>query len=159
MAQVAETLGKNKVASMAFVDAFLPNDGESVFSLAGKFAPNGQTPLSKAFIISDDQKTISLDFEKAVEFLYDDCSAADIAYAKSHVRPGPVAVLATPVKLTETNYGRIKKYYILCTKAKDFNKTELSKNVRCEKIFQLPSSHSAFFSMPDKLVDILAEIY
>ena len=158
MAQAAETLGKDKVASMVFLDAFLPNDGESVFSLAQKFSPNAPTPLSKAFIISEDQKTVSLDFEKVIEFLYHDCSATDIAYAKSHVKPGPIAVLATPVRLTDSNYGSIKKYYIHCTQARDFEKIGMSKNVKCEKTFQLPSSHSAFLSMPDKLVDILVTI-
>ena len=157
IAQASEYLGKDKVASLVFLDAFLPNNGESVLSLAEKFTPNG-TPLGKTLSISNDHKIVSLDTEKVAELLYNDCSLTDIAYAKSRLRPGPLSVLATPVRLTEGNYGSIAKFYILCNRAKDMEKTSLAKNAPCKKIFQLPSGHSPFFSMPNKLVAVLDTI-
>jgi hypothetical protein len=66
--------------------------------------------------------------------------------------------LGTPVQLTEEQYGQIPKYYILCTKAKDFDKTTLFKNVPCREVIELPASHSPFLSMPEKLVEILNRI-
>ena len=158
IAQAGEILGKNKVSSLVFLDAFLPNDGESVFSLAEKYASSG-TPLAQSFIVSEDHKTVSLDQEKVEEFLYHDCSPADLAYAKSHLRPGPLAVLATPVSLTTANYGSIPKFYILCTQAKDMEKTKLAENVHCEKVITLSSGHFPFFSVPEKLAAILEEAY
>ena len=157
IAQAAEILGKDKVMSLVFVDGFLPNDGESVFSLAEKYASSG-TPLAKSFILSNDQQTISLNLDDVQNLLYHDCSAADVNLTKSKLRPGPQAVLATAAKLSEKNYGAIPKYYILCTKARDMEKTRLAKNVSCKKVYTLASSHSPFFSMPEELVKILEKI-
>ena len=155
IAQAAERLGKEKVAGLVFLDAFLPRDGESVFSLSEKFAGPAGPPLRKSLIVSTDQKTIALNPEMVRELLYDDCTKEDLQYALARLRPGPISVLATPVRLTQQNYGSIPKYYILCTNAKDMDKTALSKNVSCREVIELPASHSPFFSMPDKLVEIL----
>lgn len=158
IAQAAEQLGKEKVSALVFLDAFLPKNGESVFSLAEKFAGPGGPPLSKALTVSDDQRTVALNHAMVKELLYADCSAEDLQYALARLRPGPLSVLGTPVQLTEVQYGQIPKYYILCTKAKDFDKTTLSKNVPCREVIELPASHSPFFSMPEKLVEILNRI-
>ena len=158
IAEAAEQLGKEKVSGLVFLDAFLPKNGESVFSLAEKFAGPGGPPLSKALTVSDDQRTVALNPAMVKELLYADCSAEDLQYALARLRPGPLSVLGTPVQLTEEQYGQIPKYYILCTKAKDLDKTALSKNVSCREIIELPSDHSPFLSMPDKLVEILKRI-
>lgn len=55
-------------------------------------------------------------------------------------------------------YGAVKKYYILCTQAKDLDKSSMVNNLNFEKVYKLPSSHSPFFSMPEKLVNILVDI-
>lgn len=157
IAQASEILGKNKVASLVFLDAFLPNDGESVFILAEKYASSG-TPLSQIFHVSKDHKTVSLDLDGVKELLYHDCHQAVIDFAKANLRQGPIAVLATPVRLTNTNYGDIPKFYIRCTEARDMDKTELAKNVPCQKVYALPSSHSPFFSMPETLTGILQDL-
>jgi pimeloyl-ACP methyl ester carboxylesterase len=155
IAQAAERLGKEKVEGLVFLDAFLPADGESVFSLSEKFAGSAGPPLQKALIVSTDQKTIALNPAMVRELLYADCTEEDFQYALERLRPGPLSVLATPVQLTQQNYGSIPKYYILCTKAKDMDKSTLATNVSCREIIELPASHSPFFSMPDKLVEIL----
>ena len=144
ISQAAEILGKDKVASLVFLDAFMPNDGESVFSLAEKFAPAG-TPLGQSLILSKDQKTISLNLKSANELLYHDCPVSDQNFALSNLREGPFTVLATTARLTDSRYGAIPKFYILCTLAKDMDKTKLATNVPCRKIYSLTSSHSLFF--------------
>lgn len=157
IAQAGEVLGPRKVEGLVFLDAFLPKNGESVFSLADKYYPTG-TPMGKTLLVSSDQKSVSLAPDRVDEFLYHDCSPADRDYARSRLRSGAVSVLAAPAVLTNYNYGRIPKYYILCTQAKDMDKSQLARNVQCEKVFELPSSHSPFFSMPEKLVAILNDI-
>lgn len=156
IAQAAEEMGKAKVAGLVFLDAFLPGDGESVFSLADKYAPE-TTPLSKALVVSNDHKTVGLDTAKVESLLYHDCTRADIEYAKSRLCIGPIATLATPARLT-SKYLSIPKFYILCTQARDMDKSELAKNVPTKKIFKLESSHSPFISMPDKLAEILTTV-
>ena len=167
ISQSAEFLGPEKVDQLVYLDAFLPQNGESVFSLFGKIQEkNKVSSSSKAeasgrerFIFSEDKKSVRWNPELVVQLFYHDCSTEDIAFAKSHILWQSYAPLITPVHVTDSRYGIIKKYYILCTQAKDFDKSSMVSNVHCEKVYELPSSHSPFFSMPEKLVDILIEIY
>ena len=166
ISQAAEILGSEKVDKLVYLDAFLPQHGESVFSLADKIKVNNakasspETEISAApLLFSEDGKIAIWNPEIVEQFFYHDCSPEDIAYAKTHLRSHAVASLATPVKVTENRYGIIPKYYILCTEAKDLDKSSIVQNMPCQQVFELPSSHSPFFSMPEKLVEILEEVY
>jgi hypothetical protein len=109
-------------------------------------------------ILSGDQKASKLNLDNITTLLYHDCSKEDIAFAKQRLGWQPMAVLATQVNVTEARYGAVPKVYILCTEAKDLNKKGISQNVPTKKIYTLASSHSPFFSMPEKLVAILHEL-
>lgn len=165
ISQAAEELGTSKIATLVYLDAFIPKDGESVFSLVEMVQKQLPSSASKTLTImecitpSEDNKTSVFKPELAHQFFYDDCSAEDIKFAKANLSRQAFAPLAIPVKVTDNIYGAIPKYYILCTKSKDLDKTVLSTHMPCEKIYTLPSSHSPFFSMPEKLVSILNEIY
>jgi pimeloyl-ACP methyl ester carboxylesterase len=161
IAQAAEKLGADKVEKLIFLDAFLPKNGESVFSLAAKFLPpstNGGPNFTDIFIFDQQQATFTLDTERVTHFLYHDCSASDISFAKANLGKQPVVPFATPVKLTDTIYGVIPKYYIICSEARNGNMSAMATNGVLQKIFTLPGSHSPFFSMPEKLVEVINEI-
>ena len=164
ISQAAELLGAEKIDKLIYLDAFLPQNGESVLSIAGKINENSKDisnasgPKPELLIFSEDKKCCKWNPDLAQQIFYHDCSPEDIAFAKAHLAWQCVSTLATPVQLSESNYGAIKKYYILCTEAKDMNKSSLTSYVHCEKIYELASSHSPFFSMPEKLVDILVAI-
>ncbi len=166
IAQAAEVLGKQKVAKLVFLDAFMPKNGESVFALAGKAEnlnkaaskPEAGPSLTSSLILSDDKKTSVIEPNRVSQLFYHDCSTDDIEFAKAHVGPQSMACLGTPVNVTDSRYGAIPKVYILCTQSKDLNKTGLTENVPIQKLYTLASSHSPFFSMPEKLVDILTKL-
>ncbi len=166
IAQAAEALGTEKVAKLVFLDAFMPKNGESVFALAGKAeAQNKATgklalgpSVTENLILSEDKKTSLLQSDKVGQLFYHDCSADDVAFAKAHVGGQPMACLGTPVTVTDARYGAVPKVYILCKKAKDLDKSSLTEKVPIQKFYTLASSHSPFFSMPEKLVAILAEL-
>ncbi|MEJ7644956.1 MAG: alpha/beta fold hydrolase [Chryseolinea sp.] len=161
IAQASEELGPKKVSKLIFLDAFMPRNGESVLQLAEKAgiasAGNVQSgpSVSESLIMSADGKTSTIKKEAIKPLFYHDCSPSDVAFAEAHIGSQPMVCLATPVSLTEEKYGRIPKYYILCTMSKDLDKSSIAGNVKCEKLYSLESSHSPFFSMPKKLVAIL----
>jgi pimeloyl-ACP methyl ester carboxylesterase len=166
IAQAAEELGKEKVAKLVFLDAFMPQNGESVLSMAEKAAKQ-TTPadasqagpsLGESMVFSADQKACTLKPENVTSLFYHDCPKQDITFAQNHLGWQAMAPLATPVAVTDARYGAIPKVYILCTAAKDLNKSSLAQNVPVKKVYTLPSGHSPFFSMPEKLVAILHEI-
>ncbi len=158
IAQAAERLGPGKVEKLIFLDAFLPKSGESVFSLAEKFIPpseTGEPAFADSFIFDEDRATFTLDTARVAHFLYHDCSAEDIAFAKANLGKQPVAPLATPVQVTDGIYGAIPKYYIICSQARNANMSGMAKNVTVQKIVTLPTSHSPFFSRPEALTDLI----
>lgn len=108
-------------------------------------------------VLSADQKTSTINPDKIGPLFYHDCTADDVAFAKAHVGAQSMACLGTPVAVTDARYGAIPKVYILCSQAKDLDKSSLVQNVHCQKVYTLASSHSPFFSMPEKLVDLLQE--
>ncbi|MBD2705365.1 alpha/beta fold hydrolase [Spirosoma sp. BT702] len=166
IAQAAEVLGHEKVAKLVFLDAFMPKDGESVFALAGKAEALNKAAgnvasgpsLTESLILSADQKTSMIKPDNATQLFYHDCTTADVAFAKAHLGWQSMACLGTPVHVTDARYGVIPKVYILCTQAKDLDKSRLTDNVPVQKKYTLASSHSPFFSMPEKLVAILQEL-
>jgi thioesterase domain-containing protein len=166
IAQAAEVLGKEKVSILVFLDAFMPQNGESVFAMAEKataqnvpVADAQPTPsLRESMIFSDDQKASKLNLSTVTALFYHDCTKEDIEFAKTRLGWQPMAVLATPVQVTDARYGAVPKVYILCTEAKDMDKKSISRNVPTRKIYILDSSHSPFFSMPEKLVAILLDL-
>lgn len=163
ISQAAEVLGKEKISALIYLDAFLPKNGESLFSLVEatlkQLTPDSRKPnLVENLVTSEDGKTNWVNPEMASEIFYHDCTEEDKMFALARIAKGPVAPLATPLRLTEAVYGVIPKYYILCTETKDMDKTFLSTNLPYKKVYKLASSHSPFFSMPDELVAIVSQI-
>ncbi|NIJ52976.1 alpha/beta fold hydrolase [Dyadobacter arcticus] len=163
ISQTAEKLGPEKVLSLIYIDAFLPRDGESLFALVEAtlkhLTPDSRKPtLVENIIPSEDHTTNTVNPEMAAQIFYHDCSEEDQKFALARILKEPIVPLATPVRLTDDVYGVIPKYFILCTESRDMDKTFLSTNMPCKKVYKLASSHSPFFSMPDKLVDVLSGI-
>jgi pimeloyl-ACP methyl ester carboxylesterase len=163
ISQAAERLGRKKIPALVYLDAFLPRDGDSLFALVEatlqRLTPQSRKPhLVEHLVASPDHKTNGVAPEAAAQIFYHDCPEADQQFALARISQEPIAPLATPLHLTDAVYGVIPKYYILCTESQDMDKTFLSTRVPCRKVYALASSHSPFFSMPEKLVEILSEI-
>lgn len=164
ISQAAEELGADKISALIYIDAFLPRNGESLFSqveMVLKQLPpdtSRRSALVENIIPSSDQKTNFIKPGTAEWIFYHDCSADDKEFAAARIAKQPVAPLATPVHLTDSIYGSIPKYYILCTESRDLDKTYLSTHVPCKKVYKIASGHSPFLSMPEKLVEILSDI-
>lgn len=163
IAQAAEALGKDKVEKLVFVDAFLPRNGESVSALAsliGNSLPpdSNRLHIGKGLMVEPGKGTSRFKPEIADTLFYHDCTDADRAEAHRHLSRQSFAPLGTPVVLTETVYGVIPKYYILCTESRDLDKSILHARVPCEKVFRIASGHSPFLSKPRELADILIRL-
>jgi len=80
-------------------------------------------------------------------------------YLTNNIKPEPLAPLATPVTLTDGNFGSVKKVYIHTTEdhavSLALQNTMVKNNGHISKEYSLPSSHTPFISMPDKLAAIL----
>lgn len=163
ISQAAEVLGKTKVYKLIYLDAFLPRNGESVSSLArmiesGLPKDTSRLTIGKGLIVSEDRKTSMFKPEVADILFYHDCNQSDKDFAHKNMNRQSFAPLGTPVNVSDSIYGAIPKYYILCTESKDLDKSILPTRVKCEKVMKLKSGHSPFFSMPRQLVKLLTRI-
>ena len=163
ISQAAEVLGKTKVYKLNYLDAYLPKNGESVRSLARMIEsslPKDTTRLTigNGLIVSEDRKSSIFKPEVADILFYHDCNQQDKEFAHKNMNRQSFAPLGTPVNVSDSIYGAIPKYYILCTESKDLDKSILPTRVKCEKVIKLKSSHSPFFSKPRQLVKMLIQI-
>lgn len=163
ISQAAEILGKDKVNKLIYLDAFLPKNGESVSSLAGMIEENlskdsSRLTIREGLIVSEDRKTCVIKPEIADLLFYHDCSQKDKDFAHINMNRQSFAPLGTPVSVTDSIYGEIPKYFILCTESKDLDKSILPTRIKCEKVIKLKSSHSPFFSKPEELVKLLINL-
>ena len=163
ISQAAEKLGQKKVYKLVYLDAWLPKNGESITTLAKiieKTLPidTSSITIGKGLIIADNGKTGILKPEIADILFYNDCSQEVKIFAHLHLSRQAFAPLGTPVSVSDTIYGVIPKYYILCTDSKDLDKSILPTRVKCERVFKINSGHSPFFSKPKELVEILINV-
>jgi hypothetical protein len=95
------------------------------------------------------------------EGLYHDCDDSITALAKLLLSHESVATGITPLQLKEENFGSVRRFYIECTEDRavtPFIQQKMYTETVCEKVYQMPTSHSPFFSRPKELCEILLDI-
>ncbi len=154
------------------VAEFRPEKIEKLIYLAAYLVPNGKT--QREYSVQDTEgwlkpyvtqhpDTASHTLQSIIfkEGLYHDCEDAIAEAAKYILSNEPVESGITPLQLTEENYGSVPRYYIECTEDRavtPFIQQLMYTETPCNKVYQLPTSHSPFFSRPKELVDIFLDI-
>ncbi len=148
ISQVAEQI-PGKIKTLVYLTAVLLKDGDSY----GADFP--------AINLSQDQSSFMTKDEVIADMFYNDCSAEDIAYAKTLLGPESVAVFKAPVHLSNDKFGRVPRVYIECLHDHCMS-PQLQKAMYtatpCLRVLSLNTSHSPFLSAPEKLVDCLQSI-
>ena len=146
-----------QIRQIVYVCAYLPRSGDSLYALSqedsgskvgGYWQQEDPAHYSPATIRR----------EGIVEVFGADCDAADQRLMIERHRAEPVPPLATPVTLTESNFGRVPRAYVQTTQDQCVSpllqKLMLSQ-VTVAQQAELPTGHSPFFSAPEALVDAL----
>ena len=154
--QAAENCPK-QISALVYLSAYLPSNGESSTNCFQKDPESllgvNMTPPAEG--------VIGLKPEGIQETFYALCAEEDVKFAKSRIRPEPIASFEQPVKTTTEGWGRVPRFYIECLRDRAAShklQQELQKHSPCSKTFSLDTDHSPFFSAPEQLVDILFQI-
>lgn len=139
-----------EVRELVYLGAFMPPAGRSLVDLL----PPG--PLPPYVTVGADGLSHAVQ-DQVGALLYGDCSAEDIAWAKSRLVPQNAAVVATPVG--GASWERVPSTYLLLTQ-------DLAVPVEAQRAFasqarrtiELEASHSPFLSKPAALAALLAEV-
>jgi pimeloyl-ACP methyl ester carboxylesterase len=148
----------DKIEMLVYLAAFLLRDGEAVLSVAGN---DTESLVLPAMEMSEDQTYATLREDAIREALCADCSDEDVERAKSGFVPQAVAPFATPLAVTEENFGRVPRVYIETLQDRAISpplQKEMYERLPCQKIVSMNTSHSPFFSAPEELAEHLVSL-
>jgi len=155
ISEVAEQI-PGQIKELVYLAAYLPKNGESLLSLAKQDA---DSHVGKYLQIDQANGSANVAKDGVIDVFAADAPAQVGEYLTNNIKPEPLAPLATPVTLTDANFGSVKKVYIHTTEdhavSLTLQNTMVKNNGHISKEYSLPSSHTPFISMPDKLAAIL----
>ncbi len=140
----------DRVASVVYLDAFVPEDGQKGFDLASEFS-------RKAMMEAVARGEIAHGPPKAEIFRVNE---KDRAWVDSKLTPQPVGLALQPIKLTGTRDRMAKKTYI---RAPVYPQPAFDKYYAATKAdsswraYEVDGGHDVMIDRPDRLVDILLE--
>ncbi|QEM10009.1 alpha/beta fold hydrolase [Mucilaginibacter rubeus] len=154
ISQVAEE-EPAQIKELIFLAAALPHDGDSLLSLAQQ---DPASHIGKSLTIDKERGAAIIAKDAAADIFAADAPQRVQDYIAANIKPEPLVPLATPVHLTENNFGSVKKVYIHTVNDHAISypaQQYMFKASKVAKVYTLQSSHTPFTSMPDKLAAIL----
>jgi len=156
--QVAE-LCPDKIETLVYLAAILLRNGESA---APEDPGADETLIDRSMVTSEDGNFQVLQADAMRELLFHDCSDEDAGKAMALLAPRQAAQPMTmPMRLTDENFGRIRKIYIECLQDKAVTPAQqrsMYSLTPCDKIISMNTSHSPFLSAPGELAGHLMSI-
>lgn len=147
-----------KVGALVYVAGFLLRDGESVFDAA---ATDTESLLMPSLEWAADGLSATLPHEAARRVFYGRCRDADAAAATTRLCAEPAAPVMTPVRVTESRFGRLPRIYVECREDRAVSPSlqrRMLAATPCARVEPLPTDHSPFYSAPPALADILLSV-
>lgn len=157
ISQVAEYMPE-KIVKLIYLAAYLVPNGKTQAEYSAQDTEGILKPYVRRFPESNSH---TLDPVIYREGLYHDCDPDIAEMAKYILSHEPVATGITPLELSNENFGRIPRYYIECTEDRavtPFIQRKMYTETPCQKVYQMATSHSPFFSRPEELCKIFLEI-
>jgi pimeloyl-ACP methyl ester carboxylesterase len=140
--------GRQDVARLVYLCAFMPDAGESLLSIIGERAP---------WIVEQEDGRWLPDLERAATTFYADCDAETQRAATARLRPMPRAPVEEPV--SSAPWRDIPSTYVVCTQDMaipvEWQRERFAP--QADDVVELEASHSPFFSQPSAVAGLLAE--
>jgi pimeloyl-ACP methyl ester carboxylesterase len=158
VASTVAELRPKRVRKVVYLASYMLRSGERVLE---HFRSDSESLVLPNISINRLTMTDMLQESAYREALYADCSDDDVALARALLTPEPMLPALTRVSLSEEAYGRVPRYYIELTQDRAVTpalQQRLYEALPCERVFRLDASHSAYFSRPDELTEILTTI-
>jgi hypothetical protein len=140
---------------LAYVCAFLLRNGETLAEEAGK---DTAALVMPNVVFSADHLAATLRPEVLREAFYADCSEEDYRRACSLLVPQATAPFATPLQLSDENFGHVPRLYVECVHDRAITlpaQRAMHHTTVCDRVLTLDCSHSPFFAKPSELVECL----
>ena len=143
-----------RIRALVYLCAMLP-DAPDFFA---RFQPT--SALSGGIRPAPDGSVMELDPRVVREAFYHDCSDADAAWAAARLRPQPAGAFGMRFELAPDRFGRVPRHYVECREDRAIDiGTQRAMHARMPcTVHTLDASHSPFFSMPERLAEVLGRV-
>ncbi len=141
-----------KIRMLVYLTAYLLPNGRSLVDAA---QTDEETLVLPNMVVDEEKGIVTIRKEVAKDIFYGDCSEEDARKAIERVIPEPLAPFATPVSVSEENFGRVRRTYIECLRDRAIGPTtqrRMYTKLPCEKVVSMDTSHAPFLSAPEVLV-------
>ena len=146
----------DRFRGLIYLCAYLPAAG---LSLADMRRAGPSQPLMPAICLAEDRQSFTIDPALAPAAFYQDCPPDLAAWATAQLCPQPVLPQQTP--LWPTKAEPLPRHYIVCDNDQTIPpeyQRQMAARVPQDCRHSLPSGHSPFLAMPDRLADLLARL-
>jgi len=147
-----------KVKTLVYLAAFLLRQGESLLQVVQE---DGRSMVLPNLVMAEDQSSATVRQAALKEVFYSECLDEDLALARLLLAPEAMAPLATPISVSESNFGRVPRVYIECLRDKAIPpalQKKMYTALPCRKVISIDTDHSPFFSAPEALVTHLLSL-
>jgi pimeloyl-ACP methyl ester carboxylesterase len=149
-----------RVASLVFVTAFMPANGQSLLDLTR--LPEGKDDMIQAnLVIEGDPPVAVLSPEATAVAVYNECTTEQTAWAVARHRPQPLGPFTDPVQIDDAVLAAIPRSYVLTTRDQSIPPALQRRMIRehpCQNVFELDADHAPCLSATDELVAALLEV-
>lgn len=157
ISQVAE-YRPEKIEKLIYLAAVLAKDGKSAVDY---FTLDKDGVLGPHITYYPETNSSTLDSRIYKEGLYHDCEDEITDMAKVLLSHEPRQTATAPIRITDENYGTVRRFYIELTEDRAVTpwlQQKMYTEMPCETVYKMATSHSPFFCKPQELVDILIQI-
>jgi len=143
------------ISSAFYICGFIPAHGQCINDLESIMS--NSTIASNMFL---DQKKRSMIVPDTCikEGFFHDCNEIDYNFVKQRIKPQLVSTFLHTMDIDYSKLTDTRKIYIECKDDKAvpiLAQREMQKNTNIDQTLSLPCGHSPFFSLPEKLVQLL----
>lgn len=148
-----------RIGWLVYVAAALCKDGKGMGDMVTEFPDSGAARLAAGVAVDADAGTLTMtDMETAAWGFYNLCSPQDTAAAQARLSKEPLAIMISPVRVTPERFGRVPRAYIeteFDNAVPLADQRAMQRDWPCDRVITLPSDHSPFYSMPERLAQAL----
>ncbi len=141
----------DRIRRLVYLAAYLIPNGQTIVPL---FMSDTDSLVRPNLVINRGEGWDMLDASVFREALYADCSDDDVALAHALLRPEPGIPTATPLSTSAERWGSIPRTYVHLRQDRAISshlQQRMFRELPCEQVIDLDTSHSAYFSAPDDL--------
>jgi pimeloyl-ACP methyl ester carboxylesterase len=152
--QAAE-LVPERIATLVYLTAFLPGDGQALAQLA---AGDPATLIGPNLVIDEAAGTCRINADAVREACFGECSEEDAAEAAARLVPESLAAIGAPARITEERAGAVPRVYVECLRDRAIGiakQREMWAARPCAQVFTLDTDHSPLLSLPRETADLL----